>query len=170
HHVFRSEVWEKAVGYLRQAGAKAFARSANREAVAYLEQALTALAHLPETRERLEQAIDLRFELRSSLFPLGELEAMLTTLRDAERLAKALDDPRRQAWVSVYMSQYLWVTGHLTEARTSGEHAGAIAETLGDSSLQAVANYYAGAASFASTDYRDAEGFLRKSLHSLEGE
>jgi tetratricopeptide (TPR) repeat protein len=170
HHVFRGEVWAKAVGYLRQAGAKAFARSANREAVAYLEQALAALAHLPETRETLEQAVDLRFELRSSLFPLGELEAMLTNLRDAERLAKALDDPRRLAWVSVYMSQYLWVTGSLTEARTFGEHAGAIAETLGDSSLQAVANYYAGAACFASTDYRDAEGFLRKALYSLEGD
>ena len=36
HHAFRGEVWEKAVTYLRQAGAKAFARSANREAVACL--------------------------------------------------------------------------------------------------------------------------------------
>ncbi len=170
HHVFRGEVWDKAVGYLRQAGAKAFARSANREAVAYLEQAIAALAHLPETRERLELAIDLRFEIRSSLFPLGELEAMLATLRDAERLAVALGDSRRLGWVSVFMSQYSWVKGHLTEARTFGEGAGALAAKLGDSSLQAVANYYAGAACFASTDYRDAEGFLRKALHSLEGE
>jgi tetratricopeptide (TPR) repeat protein len=58
----------------------------------------------------------------------------------------------------------------LIEARRFGVHAGAIAATLGDSSLQAVANYYAGAACFASTDYRDAEGFLRTSLHVLEGE
>ena len=49
----------KAVTYLRQAGAKALARSANREAVACFEQALTALRHLPESRETLEQAIDL---------------------------------------------------------------------------------------------------------------
>jgi class 3 adenylate cyclase len=105
HHVFKGEVWEKAVGYLRQAGAKAFARSANREAVAYLEQALTALAHLPETRERLEHAIDLRFDIRSSLFPLGALDAMLTILREAERLAGALGDTGRGAWVSVYMSR-----------------------------------------------------------------
>ena len=170
HHAFRGEVWQKAVGYLRQAGAKAFARSANREAVAYLEQALVALSHLPESRETLEQAIDLRFELRSSLFPLGELEAMLTTLRDAERLAGALGDARRRAWVSVYMSQYSWVKGNLSEARTFGEQAGAIAATLGDSSLRAVANYYAGAACFASTDYRDAEGFLVKAIHALDGE
>jgi class 3 adenylate cyclase/tetratricopeptide (TPR) repeat protein len=170
HHAFRGEVWPKAVGYLRQAAGKAFARSANREAVAYLEQALAALAHLPESRETMELAIDLRFEMRSSLFPLGEVGAMLTVLRDAERIATALDDRRRLAWVSVYMSQYSWVTGHLSEARASGERAGAIAEALGDSPLQAVANYYAGAACFASTDYRAAEGFLRKALHYLEGE
>ena len=40
----------KAVTYLRQAGVKALARSANREAVSCFEQALTALGHLPETR------------------------------------------------------------------------------------------------------------------------
>ncbi len=68
------------------------------------------------------------------------------------------------------MSQYSWVTGHLTEARRFGEHAGTVAETLGDSSVQAVANYYAGAACFASTDYRDADSFLRKAIRSLEGD
>ena len=72
HHAFRGEAWDKAVTYLRQAGAKAFARSAHREAVAYFEQALAALTHLPETRETLEQAIDLRFDLRNSLFRSAE--------------------------------------------------------------------------------------------------
>ena len=33
HHAFRGEVWEKVVTYLRQAGAKALAHSAYREAV-----------------------------------------------------------------------------------------------------------------------------------------
>ena len=33
HHAVRGELWEKAVAYLRQAGTKALARSANREAV-----------------------------------------------------------------------------------------------------------------------------------------
>ena len=34
HHAFRGELWDKALTYLRQAGAKAAARSAHREAVA----------------------------------------------------------------------------------------------------------------------------------------
>ncbi|HET9883453.1 MAG TPA: adenylate/guanylate cyclase domain-containing protein, partial [Candidatus Binatia bacterium] len=37
HHAVRGEVWGKALTYLRQAGAKADARSANREAVSYFE-------------------------------------------------------------------------------------------------------------------------------------
>ena len=49
HHALRGEVWDKALAYCRQAGEKAMARSAHREAVGYFEQALSALAHLPET-------------------------------------------------------------------------------------------------------------------------
>jgi class 3 adenylate cyclase len=52
HHAVRGELWDKALVYAQQAGAKAMTRSAHREAVAYFEQALTALSHLPETRER----------------------------------------------------------------------------------------------------------------------
>src|SRR5215831_16304214 len=58
HHALRGEVWDKAVAYFCQAGDKAVARSAHREAVACFEQALVALEHLPEGRARHEQAID----------------------------------------------------------------------------------------------------------------
>ena len=70
HHALRGEVWAKALVYFRQAGEKAMARSAHSLAVGYFEQALSALPHLPETRDTLEQAIDLRLSLRSALFTL----------------------------------------------------------------------------------------------------
>src|SRR5215211_3215485 len=56
HHALRGEVWDKALIYCRQAGEKAVARSAYREAVGSLEQALSALAHLPETHDTCELA------------------------------------------------------------------------------------------------------------------
>src|SRR5262249_31895816 len=59
HHAVRGEVWEKAVAYLRHAGAKAFAQSANRAAATAFEDALAASTHLAETRHRLEQEVDL---------------------------------------------------------------------------------------------------------------
>jgi class 3 adenylate cyclase len=46
HHALRGEVWDKALAYCRQAGEKAVARSAYREAVGYFERALSALPHL----------------------------------------------------------------------------------------------------------------------------
>src|SRR5678816_2166631 len=92
--VYKRQVWGKALTYLRQAGTKADARSANREAVSYFEQALTALTHLPDDRETREQAIDLHFSLRVSLAALGERERVLEHLRAAEALANALGDKR----------------------------------------------------------------------------
>jgi predicted ATPase len=103
HHAFRGDLWEQAVSYLRQAGAKAFARSAHRESAACLEQALAALGHLPETHETLEQAIDLRVELRHALWPLGEIERILDHLQRAETLAETLADQRRLCRVLAIM-------------------------------------------------------------------
>ena len=98
HHALRGEVWDKAVAYCRQAGDKALARSASREAVACFEQALVALEHLPESRERHEQAIDVRFGLRHALGPRREHDRVLTYLREAEGLAQALSDQHRLGW------------------------------------------------------------------------
>jgi predicted ATPase len=95
HHALRGEVWDKALAYCRQAGEKVMAQSAYREAEMYFEQALSALAHLPEQRDRIEQAIDLRLALRSALVGAGNSGRVLAYLREAETLAEALDDPRR---------------------------------------------------------------------------
>jgi len=170
HHAVRGELWEKAVTYLRQAGAKAMARSANREAVTCFEQALTALGHLPETRETLEQAIDLRFGLRTALFPLGEFERIFDCLREAEGLARTLDDQRRLGQLSVYMCHNLWITGHPTEALGFGQSAQAIAESLGDVPLQVTGNLYLGAAYLWTGDYPRAEELLLKAVQWLEGD
>ncbi len=170
HHAFRGEVWGQAVSYLRQAGAKAFARSANREAVAYFEQALTALAHLPETRDTQEQAIELRFDLRTSLFQLGELQRVFGYLREAEDLAKALDDRPLLGRVSVYLAHYFQVTGDSTQARNFAQRAQAIADALDDFAIQIGATFYLGWASLTSGDFGAADGFLWKVVQSLEGD
>jgi class 3 adenylate cyclase len=75
-HALRGEAWDKALVYCWQAGAKAMGRSAHREAVRYFEQALSALAHLPDTRDTREQAVDLRLALRSALNQPGDWARM----------------------------------------------------------------------------------------------
>jgi len=170
HHALRGEVWDKAVTYFREAGAKAAVRSAYREAVTCFEQALAALPRLPGTHERLEAAIDLRFDLRTSLLPLGQLEKGLEYLREAEGLARTLDDPRRLAWASAYMISSCWLTGRLTDALTFAQTAQAIADTLGDLRLKVVANQYLAATLWNVGDYQAAMDLFRKVTESLKGD
>ena len=99
HHALRGEVWDKAVAYGRQAGTRAMARSAYREAVTAFEQALVALQQLPESRARHEQAIDIRLALGGPLTLRGEHGRRLALLDEAEILARTLDDRARLARV-----------------------------------------------------------------------
>ncbi len=139
HHALRGEVWEKAVRYLRQAGSKAAGRSALREAVACFEQALGALEALPESQSTLEQAFDIRLELRSVLHQLGEVRRGLERLREAETLAERLNDDRRRGRACAFTTVAHAHLGELDEARASGTRALEIAGVLGDLELRILA-------------------------------
>jgi predicted ATPase len=75
HHAVRGELWEKAVEYLHQAGKKAITRSANPEAISYLEQALAALNHIPESRQTIERGLDIRVDLGPALIAIHGFSA-----------------------------------------------------------------------------------------------
>ena len=112
------------------------AQSAYREVVVCLEQALVALAHLSESRARaLEQAIDLRFDLRNALLPLGEQARIFDYLREAEALAQVLDR-QRLGQVSVYMTEYFRMMSDLDHAVQSGQRALALATAQRGCGLQ----------------------------------
>jgi tetratricopeptide (TPR) repeat protein len=161
YHFGRGQVWDKASMYLRQAGAKAQRRSAHREALACLEEALGALRHLPETPESRGQGIDVRLELRGSLYPLGEFEKMLTYLREAEAMADAISDSRRLGLVSIHTAEYFRQTGRFAEARTLAEQALAMGDKLQDVPLQSYAGQYFALACNALGEYRRASELLR---------
>jgi len=165
----RGEVWDKALAYCRQAGEKAIERSTYREAVAYFEQALSALPHLPETRSTREQAIDLRLILRSALFPLRDFERILAALREAETLAEALDDQRRLGQVSRFLALHFYHEGAYDEAIAAAQRALALATASGDVVLHALTNQYLGTAYQAQGDYRRAIECLGQTVASLVG-
>ena len=168
HHALRGEVWDKALAYFRQAGEKAMARSARSEAVGYFEQGLGALAHLPEQRDTLEQAIDLRLALRNALAPSGDSGRVLAYLREAEALAAALDDPRRLGQVSAFLANYFYVMGAHDQAIAAGQRALALATAKGEVALQAVANYFLGFVYWLQGDYHRAIDCLRQTVASIE--
>jgi len=169
HHALLGQVWDKALVYLRQAGAKAFARSANREAVAYFEKALAALGHLPESRQTVEQAIDLRFDLRPPLLQLGRLHDVLALSQEAETLAQRLGDERRLAHVYTYLINYHYLKGEPDLAIEYGERCLKTAEARHDPALQALARRYMGHCYHAQGRYREAEHLLRQNVAVPEG-
>jgi class 3 adenylate cyclase/tetratricopeptide (TPR) repeat protein len=169
-HAFRGGVWKKAVGYLRQAGLKAFAHSAHREAVAWFERALEALEHLPRTRDAVEQAIDLRFDLRNSLLPLGEHERYFGYLREAEALARDLDDQPRLGLVAAYICAHLYLMGDQEHALESGQRALTIADALGDSKVRVPVTAWIGQAYYYRGDYRRAASFFQQNVDGLVGD
>ena len=169
HHAFRGEVWDKALRYLRQAGTKAMTQAAYREAAVYHEQALVALRHLPETRETMEQRIDLYFDLRAALLARGELARVLEVLRAADALAEALGDPGRQGRVALCMALHFLYVGAYDHSLAASERALALATTSADVGGQVQANNYLGLAFHALGDYGQAMAALRQARAALTG-
>ena len=166
HHSLRGEVWPKAVSYLWQAGTRAAARSLNREAIARFQEALVALNRLPESRDAVEQAIDIRVEIRHCLLLLGDFAQIFEHLREAAALAAQLGDQRRLGWVSSYMTHHWWYTGDPDLAIDSGRKALAIADAVDDPVLRVLTNFHVGQAYHALGEYRHAIEFLEQTVAS----
>ena len=164
HHAVRGEVWQKAVSYCQQAGARAHDRAAFGEAVAHFEQALQALAHLPEDGDTRVLALDLRLALVRPLNSLGEPERRLALLGEAEALARALDDRARLGQVLTWMATVLRQTGDSDGAIAAGQQALALAAALGDSTLQGQASVPLGQTYYGIGDFGRAAELLRRGV------
>jgi predicted ATPase len=137
HHASRGELWEKAVEYLYQAGQKATERSAYKEAVSYFEQALDALKRLPESRQTLEQAINIRVDLGPVLvamkgFGVAEVEQTYT---EARKLCERLGETPQLFPVLWGLARMHDIRGELNVGRELGEQLLTLAERVQDPAL-----------------------------------
>ena len=94
HHAVRGEMWDKAVATSARPGPR-HRRGGATGGRRCFERALEALAALPETRERLEQAIDLRLDLRNALIRSEIGRAWRITSAKRRHLARTLGDQLR---------------------------------------------------------------------------
>jgi class 3 adenylate cyclase/tetratricopeptide (TPR) repeat protein len=170
HHAVRGEVWDKAVTYYQQAGARAWDRAAFREAVASFEQALQALEHLPESGNTRALAIELRLALGGVLGALGEHGRWLALLGEAEALARALDDRARLGGVLAGMVGVLRITGDHDGAMAAGRQTLALATELGDSALQVQVAYRLGQVYETIGDFGRAAELLRQNVEAADRE
>jgi class 3 adenylate cyclase/tetratricopeptide (TPR) repeat protein len=170
HHALRGEVWEKALAYFRQSGTKAFARSAFREAVSCFEQALKALAHLPENRQTITEAVDLRFQLRSALLPLAAFPGIEVCLRHAVSLAETLQDNQRLARALAFLILNSLHLGNIQQALKAGQRAQELEQQIGDVMLQGRTVFMLSVLHHMLGDYPRALKLSRETVILLEGE
>ena len=169
HHAVRGELREKAVHYLRQAGIKALALSAYANAATSLEEGLAILGGLPETRSTLEQAIDLRLDLRTALILLANPERSLQVCDEAARLAEKLGDPGRIGWTWAIKSGSLFTAFRRREAVTAAERACAVASETGNVPLWLRASCYLGVASVELGEFGRADDALQQVVTATIG-
>ena len=153
HHAVRGDVQDKAVLYLRQAGHKAGARSALRDARTRYEQALDILEALPVNQSTLEQGFEIRLELRTVLTQLAELRAALERLREAETLSERLNDDHRRVRVCSVLMTLHTLLGNMDEAVATGTRALEMAGRLGDLRLRILTTSYLEQAQYYRGEY-----------------
>jgi len=150
HHAGRGELSEKAVEYLHQAGKKTAARSANREAIAYFEQALDLFKHLPETRKTLEQNIDIRIDLGPALiatsgYGADTVEQIYTQARE---LCQRLGETHRLFPVLWGLCRFYDARGELKKAHELGDQLFSVGQNLNDPALLLEAHHTRWSTSF----------------------
>jgi len=170
HHAFRGETWEKALLYLRRAGAKAIARCAHRQAVVCLDDALVALQHLPDSRESIEQAIDVRLDLRNAHMPLGQHDRMVEHICAAEPLATVLDDRSRLARVLAYMGTNFFISRDHRRAIDTLHRGLTVAEGLDDFRLDTELNLRLAMVHHALGNYPRGIALPRRNIEILCGD
>jgi class 3 adenylate cyclase len=167
HHALRGEVWDKALAYCQQAGVRAWGRAACSGSVVYFEQALQALAHLPEDDDTRVLAVEIRLALGMPLTHLGENGRHLALLGEAEALALALDDGARLGRV-LASKAFALLTEDYDGAMAAGQQALTLAAALGDSALQLEASYRLGQVCLVIGDFGRAVELLRRNVEATD--
>jgi class 3 adenylate cyclase/tetratricopeptide (TPR) repeat protein len=156
HHANAGEVWEKAVDYLREAGAKAYTRGTLGAAVARTEEALDIGNRLPQSPENMRRAIDVRLALHPPLFVRGELARLLELHTDAEQIARQLGDQPRLGRVLQRLAVYSWVNAAYSRATEYARNALEIGTRISDLRLRVMSNYVLAEIHQATGSYRAA--------------
>jgi class 3 adenylate cyclase/tetratricopeptide (TPR) repeat protein len=167
YHAAHAGLWEKAAYFGEQAGQKAAAQSAYAEAVAHFEEALAALDRQEPSAAVMTRAIDMRFKLRNSLFPLGKIAEDLAHMRRADGIAGELGDKERHAWVSAYISRDLSLLGDPEQSLQKGLHAFRLASELGGDELRALVMSYIGQAHYALGNYGESARIMEEQIRVI---
>jgi class 3 adenylate cyclase/tetratricopeptide (TPR) repeat protein len=163
-HYREGEVWDKAVRYLRQAAATAYARGALSEARDTCLLALELCPRLDPTPDNLGLSVDVRLDLDLMLLGLGDLARIPELHREADQIAARLDDQPRRGRVASRMANHAWLQADYETAIILSRRAIDIAERIGNASLQVNATHVLGMTLHAQGRYRQVVHTLRPNV------
>jgi len=166
YHAARGEVWEELAVAAGTVGRRAASHSAYVEAAVFFRQGIEACEQLPRSEDTLAREIDLRFDLRSSLFPTAGIDRSLENSTKAEHLARQLDDKRRLGWATAFLAKDLQLVGRPGEALVAAARALEFSED--DPDLTIAAQYFAAQAAYSRGDYSRAVNTLWALISTLE--
>jgi hypothetical protein len=129
------------------------------------EKILTSKSALGQAT--LEQAFDMRLELRPVLTQLGDVPSLLERLREAEALAERLSDDRRRGRVCAFMTAAHTHFGEPALALATGIKALHIAKHLGDLRLRIVTTSFLVHAHYLRGEYERAIALATDNLAVL---
>jgi len=152
-HFLQGEDWNRSYKYCREAGQKAYTHSAYEQTLRYFQDALTAIKKLPREKTRIEQEIDLHFNMRSPLVALGRHEEWGEWIRGAEPLAREIEDDARLSNIFNYLSALQWIYGQHRKAIELGTKALNLAERAGHFSYKVATSFHLGIFFFNVGDY-----------------
>ena len=166
HHAVHAGLTEKAVQYSREAGVKAVARSAFREAVDLLQQASRLLDELPETGHMLTEDLSIRMALGPALMATrgagaAEVEACY---RRAQQLCERLGDHSRLFPVLWGLWYVHHSRGDYARARELAEQVLRVAKIAGDPAFLLEANHAMWSTSVAMGRPAEAAEYLEQGL------
>jgi class 3 adenylate cyclase/predicted ATPase len=142
HHYTEAGLTGQAVGYWYKAGQRASERSAHVEAIAHLGQGVTLLQTLPETRERVQQEVDMLIALGASLIATKGYAApeVQHTYTRAQQLCQHLENPHQL--FPVLRGLWIYYLGHveLQTAHALGEQLLTLAQHVQDAAMLVAAH------------------------------
>ena len=166
YHASRGEVWDKALRYARQAGAKAMERSAYAEAVSWLDAGVS-----PRSSTYRSGTVSLcRLDLRLNS---ATRSCTRRTQPNPRRLGEAIDSPRHWGttplgWVYGHMAREFALLGQPERAVAEAERALTLAGEHGDFGLQS-RRLGARPSSLCPGAYARGADALRGNVAALEG-
>jgi class 3 adenylate cyclase/tetratricopeptide (TPR) repeat protein len=163
HHSFRGEVWDKALIYCQEAGARALDRSALAEALGHVDHALEALTHVGDVPERKRLELVLVTQRATALRALrgyAAPEVERVYLKARELCQDAADVPERFG-LEWQQMQFFLVRAELDTAKELASRLLGYAEARRETALLIDAHLACAMAAFPVGDFATARDHLQ---------